>query len=483
MKQNALKSIIAVSLAFCFAFSSTGAAFASGENQSSLPTASSNAVSASQSEASSVTGAESTTKSNAEQLKEKRAQLEKSLSESEKKIKALEKKTEKTQDYADALDNKIGLLNEELTLLDNEIYEIQSQITPLEKKIEQLEKTAAETQSEISAVQTELDALNAEFDGDYVEFCQRMCAMYISGNFSVLSLLLTADSISSLITRYEMIRCVTQRDGELMQEISNNIDAIQAKQAGLAQKQEALAAEQAEIEADKAQLDLSKKTIVEKQDEQKIKKAQFLNEKKKADAALKEINDKNKKYTEYRAEDEALQEQIEKGIQDVIAGIKTEDDVLNELTTSNRKEEKTTVKSINGTDAVLNLSYPIPSHTAISDGWPNHSSGRYHGALDFPAPSGSNVLSAQSGEVLFVGNEPKGYGKYIMVYHGRDSKGRTVVTLYAHNSLIVAKKGQKVSKGDIIALSGNTGRSTGPHLHFEVRINGQKVNPTNYLSK
>lgn len=478
MKHGALFNGAAVLLAFCFSFCAImPVSFSS--NAEEIVTG---IQTVSQSE-SSLSQEASTTKSNAELLKEKRAELEKNLKETKKKLKELEKDSKDTQEYADALDNKIGYLNEELTLLDNEIYEIQSDIEPLEKKIEKLEESSNIIKSEITEIEKQIDSLNAAFDGNYVEFCQRMRAMYISGDFNILTFLLTSDSLSSFLTRYEMIKCITDRDGELMQNILGQIDEIQSKQSGLAEKKEQLDAEQAQLEADKSELDLKKKEIVEKQDEQKIKKAEFLNEKKKADEALLAINEKNKKYTEFRAEDEELEKQLEQGIQDVIAGAKTEEEVMNELTTSNRGEVETTKKSVSGTDAILNLMYPTPKYTAISDGWPNHSSGRYHGALDFPCPVGTNVLSAQEGKVIFVGNEEKGYGNYIMVYHGTDSKGRSVVTLYAHNSLIVAKKGQRVSKGDIIAISGNTGRSTGPHLHFELRIDGERVNPTNYLSK
>ena len=75
------------------------------------------------------------------------------------------------------------------------------------------------------------------------------------------------------------------------------------------------------------------------------------------------------------------------------------------------------------------------------------------------------------------------YGHYVMIYHGTDKKGRSVVTLYAHNSKVLVSAGDSVKRGQVIALSGNTGNSTGPHLHFEVRLDGKQVNPTHYLGK
>lgn len=119
--------------------------------------------------------------------------------------------------------------------------------------------------------------------------------------------------------------------------------------------------------------------------------------------------------------------------------------------------------------------YPTPSRT-ISAGYPNYSSGKYHGGVDFPVPAGTNVFAADAGTVVTVRKLDYSYGHYIIIDHGNGFQ-----TLYAHNSKILVKEGQRVEQGDIIALSGSTGNSTGPHCHFEVRINGNRVNPLDYL--
>ncbi|MBR6392557.1 MAG: M23 family metallopeptidase, partial [Eubacterium sp.] len=104
-----------------------------------------------------------------------------------------------------------------------------------------------------------------------------------------------------------------------------------------------------------------------------------------------------------------------------------------------------------------------------------------HTGTDFPCPVGSKVVAAQKGIVITVKRLNYSYGYYVMVYHGTDAKGRKIVTLYAHNSSILVSVGQSVKKGQQIAKSGSTGNSTGPHCHFEVIIDGAKVNPKNYL--
>jgi len=98
-----------------------------------------------------------------------------------------------------------------------------------------------------------------------------------------------------------------------------------------------------------------------------------------------------------------------------------------------------------------------------------------HAGLDFRGPVGTPIHSAADGRVSFVGVR-NGYGKVVEVSHGNG-----LLTRYAHTSGWKARAGQKVEAGDIIGLIGNTGRSTGPHLHFEVRINGRAVNPRPFL--
>jgi murein DD-endopeptidase MepM/ murein hydrolase activator NlpD len=99
-----------------------------------------------------------------------------------------------------------------------------------------------------------------------------------------------------------------------------------------------------------------------------------------------------------------------------------------------------------------------------------------HRAIDIGVRLGSAVLASDSGFVVLVANDDYGYGKHVMVNHGNGFE-----TLYAHLSTILVSPGQTISKGQAIGLSGSTGHSTGPHLHFEVRYYGQQLNPLNYL--
>jgi murein DD-endopeptidase MepM/ murein hydrolase activator NlpD len=125
--------------------------------------------------------------------------------------------------------------------------------------------------------------------------------------------------------------------------------------------------------------------------------------------------------------------------------------------------------------------WPVPGRSAISSSFgPRKSPGGIgstnHQGVDIPTPTGSQILAANGGRVSLAAWNG-GYGYCVVIDHGGGQS-----TLYGHNSKLLASAGQEVKKGDVIALAGSTGNSTGPHCHFEVRINGAPVNPMNYFS-
>jgi murein DD-endopeptidase MepM/ murein hydrolase activator NlpD len=127
---------------------------------------------------------------------------------------------------------------------------------------------------------------------------------------------------------------------------------------------------------------------------------------------------------------------------------------------------------------------PIPQGASKGSGifaWPTSGfiSQQYwelHRAIDIANASGTRIVAADSGYVAIVGSSDTGYGKYVVIDHGNGFQ-----TLYAHFSIFYVKTGQSVKKGEVIGLMGSTGRSTGPHLHFEIRLNGVQRNPMNWL--
>ncbi|MEN8906030.1 MAG: M23 family metallopeptidase [Clostridiales bacterium] len=128
------------------------------------------------------------------------------------------------------------------------------------------------------------------------------------------------------------------------------------------------------------------------------------------------------------------------------------------------------------------MTWPVPSCKIITSGFGNRIdpvNGGYkmHKGIDISADYGKNIIAADSGRVITVGFDVNGYGNYIIVEHGNG-----INTLYGHCSSIVAKNYQNVERGVIIAKIGSTGKSTGNHLHFEVKVNDESVDPLNYVN-
>ena len=128
-----------------------------------------------------------------------------------------------------------------------------------------------------------------------------------------------------------------------------------------------------------------------------------------------------------------------------------------------------------------NFIWPLPGHTCISSGYGTRTdpitgkAGSFHPGIDIPAPTGTPVLASADGKVILA-RAYGGYGSCVILQHADG-----IQTLYGHNSALLVKKGDTVKQGQAIAKVGQTGRATGPHCHFEFRINGTHVNPAPYL--
>lgn len=420
-------------------------------------------------------------------LEEQQAKLQADLEAAEKKLAELEESSKGTSEYIDALDQKIGYMNEQLTVLENQNTSIQEDIDALLPVIEENEEKLSLLLQEVEETKAELEKLEKRFESTYEAYCIRARAIYMSGDFNLISALLTCKDISSLLTRYEMIRFVSKSDADLLKIVQAKTQEIITKQNGLDENVAEYETAKTELDAQKSSLEEKQKTIERNSEKIAMNKATLATDRAESDRLLAILTAQNKQYTEFRNEDSEIAAAVENEIQALISGLKSPDEittaVIGEMPGEIDESDiaASDVKIYSKSDAVLNMTYPIPGHTGISAGFPNYSSGAYHGGIDFPCPTGSRVVAAQDGIVVTVKRLDYSYGYYVMIYHGTDSRGRSVVTLYAHNSSILVSNGQYVKKGEKIAESGSTGNSTGPHCHFEIRFNGSRVNPKNYL--
>lgn len=377
-------------------------------------------------------------KSSSELNKEK-DKIEAEISESKKKIETLKSEKADKEAYADALMYQVELLQDKLDNLEDSKDALQSEIDEVQKRID-------ETQAEIEKAEVEIEAKEKEFDGVYEEYCQRLRAMYISGNVSMLEVLLESGDISSILTRAEMVKSVSEQD-------SATLDELMTKMEEINKEREELAKDKIQLGKDKDSLDSRKAELQESIDDYNASKKELNAQVAECNAAIKSI------------------ENTQAEIQETI------DDNSEELAAINAALNSSSNKpgSDNYTPGTGQLAYPT-SYRTISAGYPNYSNGSYHGGVDWPCPTGTPVHASDSGVVVIAKKLTYSYGQYILIDHGNG-----LSTLYAHNSSLVVSKGQSVQKGQIIAYSGETGNATGPHVHFEVRKNGTRVNPMNYL--
>lgn len=124
----------------------------------------------------------------------------------------------------------------------------------------------------------------------------------------------------------------------------------------------------------------------------------------------------------------------------------------------------------------VDLLWPVPASKTISSEF-GERWGKEHEGIDIPAKEGAHIVAANDGKVVFSGNGLKSYGNMIIIKHPGN-----FFTVYAHAQKLHVEKGEKVSRGQVIAKVGTTGRSTGPHLHFELRKNSDAIDPKKFLS-
>lgn len=444
----------------------------------------------SSSEQESTTAPEKTEEEKREEARKKleaqKAVLEADLEAAEQRLQALAADSKNTEEYINALDEKIGIINQQLTVLDEQVMDYEEDIKVLQTNIETNQKQADELQAQVDAVQKELDALNEKFMAKYDAYCLRMRAIYISGSYNLITALLTCSDISSLLTRYEMIKAVSKSDAELMQEIQDQTNRILERESDLNEKKTALDNTNMTLLAQQNELKYKQESLTQTQEDIASKKITLAQDKAESDQLFAQLTAETGMYTEYRNEDAALSEAAEQQIEDLMNGVISPEEV-SDFTTGSRDDEPNVIYNntdvYNKSDGVYNMTYPVPGHYTVSAGFPNYSNGSYHGGIDFPCPTGSKVVAAQKGVVAGVKRLDYSYGYYVLIYHGTDADGAKVFTLYAHNSEILVSPGDSVYKGQQIAKSGSTGNSTGPHCHFEIRVGGTRTNPKNYLSK
>ena len=382
----------------------------------------------------------------AAELQKEKERIQSEIDSAEAKIKNLNAEKAETQEYVDALMAKVNLLQDKIDKLEAEKKALQNEINAIEAKIKK-------TEAEIEQAQKEIEQKQAEFDEVYNQYCQRLRAMYISGNVTTLEILLESGDMSAVLTRAEMVKSVSEQDSE-------TLDTLMKKMQEIEEKRQELELKKQELQQDKENLSAQKAELQKSIDDISASKSELDSEVAKCNTAIAKLNSQTAEIQETISANKAEQKQIDSEIKAALAAA---------------AKKRSSGGSDNYVQGTGQLAYPTSSRT-ISAGYPNYRNGSYHGGVDFRCASGTPVHAADSGTVVIAKNLNYSYGRYIVIDHGNG-----LSTLYAHNSSLLVSVGDTVTKGQTIAYSGSTGNSTGPHCHFEVRLNGRRVNPLSYL--
>ena len=371
-------------------------------------------------------------------LKERIGEKQDELGGLQQEKNALQSGKRSVQQTINSLESRKNEMAGYVTALDEEVANIQNNIDRLNEQI-----TAKE--AEIEVTKAELLAAEQTAAEQYEAMKTRICFMYERGETLYTEMLLSAESFGDLLNKADYIQMLSEYDRKKLEEYRLVVEEVNVTRQVLEEEEEVLQETKAAAEEEQENINI---LIQEKQ-------AQIA-------AYESDIEKQEQTVREYEAEI-AAQNQLIKEVEAAIAADKA---ALAEAERMHYNGGK--------------FAWPAPTYTRISDpfGWRIHPTlhvKKLHNGVDLAAPGGSPILAAYDGKVVAAGYSSS-MGNYIMIDHGDN-----LLTVYMHASALYVKTGAKVTRGQKIAAVGTTGRSTGNHLHFGVRLNGEYVDPMPYI--
>lgn len=400
-----------------------------------------------------------------EALEQKIAANEEKIKDYDRQIAEAEGNIADSEVLQNAYWEKVVAQQDQINLLNNKLYAKEEEIAAKEEEIAAKEVEIADTEMRIADKISEIAALDAQNRENIYKFGQIIRTMYINDTDDVLSVLAGSADFYDIFVRTEIMNSADQQNLDFMNSLLADIHRLET--------------EQAQLEADKVQLELDKAGL-EKEKQDLLDERTKLDEERKYASQLSES---------YNAEYNTLTTQIQ--------NYEYRISQLDQQKKVSRAEIEAYQAEI---DEAIRQAQLAASGTVVYDdgewhwpldrkyhmittyfGYSEFHSGN-HGAIDIGngGINGANIYAMKGGEVIVAKTTYRqgyDYGMYVVIDHGNGYQ-----SLYAHCSAIYVTVGQMVSQGEVIAAVGSTGWSTGPHLHFEIRKDGSRVDPLNYVA-
>ncbi len=374
-------------------------------------------------------------------------------------VSSLQDKSSAFQSQISAAQQKLNQTNSQKQAAQSEVAQLDRELSSVQAELNQLNAQLADTSARLAKEQEELEQAKKVKTEQYETLKKRIRIMYEYGNSGYLEVILGAKSFSDFLTRVEYANRFMKHDNELLAEYAEAERIINENVIS--------------IENDK-------KTIEDLQSKQTTKQQELDSKIKQKTAIVKQLDSNAATYEAQIAD----LEQQDKNVQALIQKAQA---AAAEAAKAAQTAQQSTAISRGNPGRVYNsdgrhFQYPVPAYQGYAPnsgygyrGSPISGKQEFHTGLDLKATLNTDVVAAESGTVIYAGWRG-GYGKCIIIDHGGGYS-----TLYAHNNVLYVSVGQQVSRGQVISGAGTTGYSTGVHLHFEVRINGQHTNPTGYI--
>lgn len=371
-------------------------------------------------------------------------------------IKEMESQIDKAEEESKNLQNSLTDVKEIKKRLESEkkdmknfVAELDKQLQMIQDHIEELNLQISQKEAEIEQTQAALEWAREREKSQYEAVTDRIKFMYEQGEVSYLEAILSGKSFAEILNNLEYMEKISAYDKEQWDEYILNRELIEITEETLQAEKKVLDETKAGVLAEEQAME---ELIAEK--EQTIRNYES------------DIGNKEKAIKEYEAD---IQEQKE---------------IIEALEKAIAEEKK---KILEQQGALLTydngpFKFPLASYTRLSDDYgyrmhPILGVKQFHNGVDLASPTGTDIYAAYDGKVV-AASYSSSMGNYIMIDHGS-----SLYTIYMHASKLYVKTGDIVVRGETIAAVGSTGRSTGPHLHFGVRLNGDYVSPWNYLKQ